>query len=63
MGYIEGHSRDQVLLLPASVDDYVAADNPENTCNAPAPKLSQNACFDTDRSPFAFRLTNSTWLL
>jgi transposase len=28
MGYIEGHSRDQMLLLPASVDDYVAADNP-----------------------------------
>lgn len=28
MGYIEGPSRDQILLLPASVDDYVAADNP-----------------------------------
>jgi transposase len=28
MGYIEGHSRDQMLLLPASVDDYVTADNP-----------------------------------
>lgn len=28
MGYIEGHSRDQMLLLPASVDDYVSADNP-----------------------------------
>ncbi|PHP16191.1 DDE transposase [Sphingobium sp. IP1] len=28
MGYIEGHSRDQMLLLPASVDDYVGADNP-----------------------------------
>lgn len=28
MGYIEGHSRDQMLLLPASVDDYVAADDP-----------------------------------
>ena len=28
MGYIEGHSREQMLLLPASVDDYVAADNP-----------------------------------
>jgi len=27
MGYIEGHSRDQ-MLLPPSVDDYVAADNP-----------------------------------
>ena len=27
MSYIEGHSRDQMLLLPASVDDYVAADN------------------------------------
>lgn len=28
MAYIEGHSRDQMLLLPASVDDYVSADNP-----------------------------------
>src|SRR6195952_553004 len=28
MAYIEGHSREQMLLLPASVDDYVAADNP-----------------------------------
>jgi transposase len=28
MAYIEGHSRDQMLLLPASVDDYVAAENP-----------------------------------
>lgn len=27
MAYIEGHDRDQMLLLPASVDDYVAADN------------------------------------
>ncbi|MGC5799692.1 transposase [Sphingomonas sp. NFX23] len=28
MAYIEGHARNQALLLPASVDDYVAADNP-----------------------------------
>ena len=28
MAYIEGHGRDQILLLPASVEDYVAADNP-----------------------------------
>ncbi|KQN05188.1 IS1182 family transposase [Sphingomonas sp. Leaf25] len=28
MEYIEGHARDQALLLPASVEDYVAADNP-----------------------------------
>jgi transposase len=28
MAYIEGHGRDQMLLLPASVEDYVAADNP-----------------------------------
>ncbi|MDQ1159030.1 transposase/predicted Fe-S protein YdhL (DUF1289 family) [Sphingomonas sp. SORGH_AS 950] len=28
MAYIEGHARDQALLLPASVEDYVAADNP-----------------------------------
>lgn len=28
MAYIEGYSRDQMLLLPASVDDYVAAYNP-----------------------------------
>lgn len=28
MGYIQGHARDQALLLPASVEDYVAADNP-----------------------------------
>ncbi|MEJ2409944.1 MAG: hypothetical protein P8Y48_11550 [Novosphingobium sp.] len=27
-GYIEEHSRDQILLLPATVDDHVAADNP-----------------------------------
>jgi transposase len=27
MAYIEGHSREQMLLLPASVDDYVATDN------------------------------------
>ncbi len=28
MAYIEGHARDRALLLPASVEDYVAADNP-----------------------------------
>ena len=28
MAYIEGHARDQMLLIPASIDDYVAADNP-----------------------------------
>ena len=28
MAYIEGHGRDQMLLLPALVEDYVAADNP-----------------------------------
>lgn len=28
MAYIEGHGRDQILLLPASVEDYVAVDNP-----------------------------------
>ncbi|USI75229.1 transposase [Sphingomonas morindae] len=28
MAYIEGHARDQALLLPASVEDYVGADNP-----------------------------------
>ena len=28
MAYIEGHARDQALLLPASVEDYVSADNP-----------------------------------
>jgi transposase len=28
MAYIDGHVRDQMLLLPPSVDDYVAADNP-----------------------------------
>ena len=27
MGYIQRQSRDHMLLLPASVDDYVAADN------------------------------------
>ncbi len=27
-GIHEGHARDQALLLPASVEDYVAADNP-----------------------------------
>ena len=28
MAYIEGVARDQALLLPAAVDDYVEADNP-----------------------------------
>jgi transposase len=28
MAYIEGHARDPALLLPASVEDYVSADNP-----------------------------------
>ena len=28
MAYIEGHARDQALLPPASVEDYVAADSP-----------------------------------
>jgi len=28
MAYIEGHARDQMLLIPASIEDYVAADNP-----------------------------------
>ncbi len=27
MAYIQGHARDQMLLLPASIEDYVAADN------------------------------------
>jgi len=28
MAYIQGHARDQTLLIPAAVDDYVGADNP-----------------------------------
>ncbi len=28
MAYIEEYNRDQMLLLQASVDDYVSADNP-----------------------------------
>ncbi len=28
MAYIEGHAREQALLLPASVEDYVGADSP-----------------------------------
>ena len=28
MAHIEGHARDQMLLIPASIDDYVATDNP-----------------------------------
>jgi transposase len=28
IAYIDDHARDQMLLLPAVVDDYVAADNP-----------------------------------
>ena len=28
MAYIEGHAREQGLLLPASIDNFVAADNP-----------------------------------
>jgi transposase len=27
MGYIRGHSRDQVTLFPESVDDYIPADH------------------------------------
>ena len=34
MAYIEGHARDQALLLPASVGDYVSADNPVRFINA-----------------------------
>ena len=34
MAYIEGHGRDQMLLLPASVEDYVAADNPVRCIDA-----------------------------
>ena len=28
MTHITGHDRDQMLLLPEAVDDYVGADNP-----------------------------------
>ena len=28
MAYIEGHARDQMLLIPASIEDYISADNP-----------------------------------
>ena len=28
MAYIEGTARDQLLLLPVAIDDYVASDNP-----------------------------------
>lgn len=28
MGYVEGESRDQVVMFPAVMDDYVSADNP-----------------------------------
>jgi hypothetical protein len=28
MAYIEGHARDYALPLPASIEDYVAADSP-----------------------------------
>lgn len=28
MGYIEGADRDQIMLLPECVEDYVAEDNP-----------------------------------
>jgi transposase len=34
MVYTEGHARDQALLLPASVEDYVAADSPVRFINA-----------------------------
>jgi len=34
MAYIEGHARDQMLLIPASVEDYVAADNPVRSIEA-----------------------------
>ncbi len=28
MAYVEGHAYNQALLLPASVEDYVATDSP-----------------------------------
>ncbi|MGI4807617.1 MAG: transposase, partial [Janthinobacterium lividum] len=28
MAYIEGHARDQMLLIPTSIEEYVAAENP-----------------------------------
>ena len=28
MGYIKGESRDQQLLFPEVIDDYITADNP-----------------------------------
>jgi transposase len=34
MAYIEGHARDQALLLPASAEDYVSANNPARFIDA-----------------------------
>ena len=28
MAYIEGHARDQMLLIPTSIEEYVAAESP-----------------------------------
>lgn len=39
MAYIEGHARDQGLLLPASVEEYVAADSPVRFIDAFADDL------------------------
>jgi radical SAM protein with 4Fe4S-binding SPASM domain len=43
MAYIEGHDREQMLLLPASVADYVAADNAVRSIEAFVDELDLGA--------------------
>lgn len=44
MKYIEGESREQKLLLPERLDDYVEADNPVRFIEAFVEKLNLAAC-------------------
>lgn len=44
MNYLQGESRDQELLLPESVDDYVAEDNPVRFIEAFVDRLDMKEC-------------------
>lgn len=43
MPHIQGHARNQSLLLPAAIDDYVGADNPVRFIEAFADQLDLEA--------------------
>ncbi len=53
MAYIEGTARDQMLLLPAAIDEYVAADNPVRFIEAFADGLDLGAAGFTRALPKA----------